>query len=209
MKRARLGAGTSARFWNGVPSNLPDALAFFRACGWDFTETSHDLTRTLDDYATPASIRERLEAAEVSVRPSRPGEIPAILEFERREFPNWRPYFREAAGAGGHEDILAAWNGHGDVVGTLLTFTRHSPGAERDRIWTTLLGEDMGGLGAVGVAEKERGRGIGLALVARASEGLKARGVGNCHIGWTWLLDFYGRLGYGTWRSFEMAWRDL
>lgn len=41
-----------------------------------------------------------------------------------------------------------------------------------------------------------------------AEEWLRQRGVGNCCIGWTWLLDFYGRLGYRPWRSYAMSWRE-
>jgi beta-N-acetylhexosaminidase len=209
MTRARLGAGTSARFWNGVPDDLPGAVAFFESQGWSFTETAHDLTRSLADYETPPEIMRRVREAEVRIEPAAPGQVADVLRFEDRRFPNWAPYFRRTAEQGRSEDILAAWNRHGEVVGTLLTFSADSPDAAGDRIWTGLLGESMGGLGAVGVAEEERGKGIGIGMVARASEILKARGVGNSHIGWTWLLDFYGRLGYRRWRSFKMSARDL
>ena len=75
-------------------------------------------------------------------------------------------------------------------------------------LWTRLLGDDCGGLGAVGVAAGVRGQGIGTALVARGSDVLRERGVGNSCIGWTWLVDFYGRLGYRPWRSYAMSWRE-
>lgn len=209
MKRAQLGAGAGARLWNGVPSDLPDAVRFFEACGWEFTETAHDLVRSLHDYETPALIADRLTGADVTVRPASPNELPRILAFEAREFPNWLPYFRRTTEHGRPEDVLVAWSADGEAVGTLLLFSKDSPGSEHDRIWREMLGEDMGGLGCVGVAASEREKGIGLGLVARASEILKERSVGNCHIGWTWLLDWYGKLGYRPWRSFEMAWRDL
>ena len=63
-------------------------------------------------------------------------------------------------------------------------------------VWKTLLGDDLGGLGAVGAASSERGRGIGTALVALASEILRESGVGASLIDCTSLTDFYGRLGY-------------
>ena len=40
------------------------------------------------------------------------------------------------------------------------------------------------------------GRGIGTALVARASEMLRDRGPGACHIGWTVRESFCTRAGY-------------
>ena len=71
--------------------------------------------------------------------------------------------------------------------------------------YQALLGDDLGGLGAVGVAASERGRGIGLALVAGASELLKARGIGHSYIDWTTLVNFYGHLGYAPWREYQMS----
>ena len=74
---------------------------------------------------------------------------------------------------------------------------------ERDTIaWQTLLGERPGALGSVGMAKDMGRRGIG-------SELLKARGASYSFIEWTWALDFYGRLGYNTRRSYVMSWRDL
>jgi beta-N-acetylhexosaminidase len=67
----------------------------------------------------------------------------------------------------------------------------------------------VGALGTVGVAAARRGQGIGLALVARGSEILKEQGINQCHISWVVLLDFYGKLGYRTWRSYKMSWRFL
>jgi beta-N-acetylhexosaminidase len=54
-----------------------------------------------------------------------------------------------------------------------------------------------------------RGRGIGTGIVAYACEQLRERGVGHCHIGWTVLLSFYGRLGFRPWRRYETAGRQL
>jgi GNAT superfamily N-acetyltransferase len=61
----------------------------------------------------------------------------------------------------------------------------------------------------VGVAEAQRGRDIGIALVAYASEILKSRGVGNSVIDWTNLDSFYGRVGYQIWREYWVSFRGL
>ncbi len=72
-------------------------------------------------------------------------------------------------------------------------------------VWSELLGEDAGAIGAVGVAQDVREQGVGTALVAKACEVLRDAGVGNCHIGWTDLLSFYGRLGFRPWREYVRA----
>jgi len=73
------------------------------------------------------------------------------------------------------------------------------------RQWRALLGEDMGAIGAVGVAESQRDKGIGLAMVAQASAVLRDRGIRHCYIHWTWLVDWYGRLGHRVWQDYWMA----
>ena len=75
-------------------------------------------------------------------------------------------------------------------------------------IWQELLGPKTGGIGTLGVREDARGRGIGLALAARTTEILRDRGLGSSYVGWTWLVDWYGKLGYRVWRKYAMSWRN-
>ena len=98
------------------------------------------------------------------------------------------------------ERSVVAVDERGAVVGSLLAFDAAHP-----QLWRRLLGDDSGAIAAVGVHERVRNRGAGTALVAFASEQLRDRGVGRCHIGWTDRLSFYGRLGYRPWRRFERA----
>lgn len=204
------GAGGHTYFWPGVPENLPGGIAFFGARGWDRPETSFDLLRDVSDYATPPGLHERIAAEEVTIRTPGQEDIQAVYAFECEHFPSWASFFlveylffsKKAS------SILAAWDAEGNVIGTLLLFTEEV-GDSQAKLWKPLLGNDMGGLGAVGVAEAWREKGIGTALVARASEILKERGVRNSHIGWTWLLDFYGRLGYAPWRSYAMFHKEI
>lgn len=208
VRRAQL-AGGVARFWPGVPTGLLDAEDFFRACGWEHSETSYDMVRHLGDYVTPPSVHRRIGDERIDLRVADAASLAEILEFEGRHFPDWLEHFRTAANAGDQSEILAARARNGGVVGSLVMFTPRSHRLGANAVWKTLLGDDLGGLGAVGVASAQRGRGIGTALVARASEILKERGVGPSLIDWTSLVDFYGRLGYSKWCNYLMSWRDL
>ncbi|PVH74910.1 hypothetical protein DL98DRAFT_658472 [Cadophora sp. DSE1049] len=58
----------------------------------------------------------------------------------------------------------------------------------------------IGLIAAVGVDKKARGRGVGLAMVVRAMENLKERGVEGVFIDSVAIRDFYEKLG------FEMRW---
>lgn len=208
LKQVQLGGGL-VRFWPGVPRNLPPALAFFRALGWDDGFTAYDLLQDLSGYSTPPDIADRMAQLPFRVGAAREEDWPALLEFEDREFPAWSDAYRDAAYLGDYDDALLAWDGDGRVVGALLMVSPRSHPARTDAPWTALLGSRLGGLGCVGVAAGQRGRGIGLALVARASEILRERGAQYAHIGWTGLVDFYGRLGYAVWREFQISRRDI
>ena len=206
--RVQLGGG-SPRLWPGVPTDLPAAAPFFAARGWAFDGLSHDLIRDLRAPHTPDPGWGRAPAG-VALAVATPADLPDLLAFERREFPEWQGAYAALAARGSADDLLIARRIDGPIVGALILYAAaRSRQPRHDVPWTRLLGDDCGGIGAVGVAAAARGRGIGAALVACGSMVLRDRGVGTCCIGWTWLVDFYGRDGYRPWRSYAMAWRDL
>ena len=83
----------------------------------------------------------------------------------------------------GNRDILLARDGAGTIVATLLL-----DGPAR----TPSTGRPPPSA-ASGSCPRMEGRGVGSALVARASEILRDRGAGTCHIGWTVRESFYAR----------------
>jgi GNAT superfamily N-acetyltransferase len=208
VRTVQLGGG-APRFWPGVPTSLPDALAFFAAQGWEYSEQSHDMTQPLADYVTPPAVYRRAAAEAVEVSLATPERLAELFVFVEREFPEWAPDYRRIAGLGDTNDLLLAIDQHGRIVGALVLYTPRSHPSRSDVLWTTLLGERCGALGVVGVADAAQRRGIGSLLVGRGTELLRERGATNCLIGWTWALEFYGRLGYRLWRTYQMSWRTL
>src|SRR5438270_10252601 len=85
--QTQLGGGLSYP-WQGVPTNLPGAWAFFQACGWKEVERSFDLVQELAGYATPSGIYERLRPT-ITVMQATSGDADAILSFEAQHFPRW------------------------------------------------------------------------------------------------------------------------
>lgn len=208
VRRVQLGGGGSPRLWPGVPENLADARAFFAARGWTYTETSYDLTQDMRAYATPPPVRQRGETAGIRFATAAPGDVPALLAFTATAFPSWADAYRQVAETGDLDDLLFARAAGGEIVGALILYGAWSHPARNDVLWKSLLGPEAGALGCVGVAKAWRDRGVGSALVARGSEIVQERGAGVCLVGWTWLLDFYGRLGYTVWHENAMSWRD-
>ena len=208
IQSVRLGS-VSPRFWCGVPDNLPAAQAFFQAKGWDLSATVYDLVQDLTEYKTPTRILQRVEKEKITISSAQHQNITDVLAFEAHNFANWLPQFERCADLGDFRDLLLAHNEAGEIIGTLIMYSEQSHPDRADVIWQDLLGETAGAMAAVGVAESERGRGIGIALVAGASELLKERGVTNCFIDWVELTDFYAKLGYQKWRAYHPCVRTI
>ncbi len=203
-----LGAG-SPGFWQGVPFNLPDAAAFFQRQGWTMGGRSIDMVQHLHGYRMPGEIRTRKGLENIALRPVTPSETPEMLDFVRREFPGWLGVYQGIAELGDLQDIVIGRENDGPIIASIIIYTSASHPSRTDVLWTEVLGADAGAFGCVGVAESERGRGLGLLLVGVASEILSLRGVGNGFVHWTHLESFYARAGYTTWREYSMCRRGL
>jgi len=121
-----------------------------------------------------------------------------------------------AAEQGGWSDVYARFLQHHSSRDVLLARRRADGklvGAclleENSLRWARRFACPLGAPACILTAEVERGKGIGLALVARAGEILQARGCRTSFIGWTWLVDWYGKLGYTVWQEYVMSSRVL
>jgi len=190
-------AGSGGRFyiWPGVPRDLPGAVRFFAARGWQHSHDTLDLVTDLRRYRPPPGAYQNAATKGITItRPDSAG-FAAVLAFEAATFPSWTRWFAETGPTG----TLAARNDAGAIAGALLL---HGPPAET--VLAPLLGPAAGTIGCVGVAAPRQGEGIGTALVARASETLRDAGTRTCHIGWTTRESFYRRAGYRPWRRYAM-----
>jgi ribosomal protein S18 acetylase RimI-like enzyme len=131
--------------------------------------------------------------------------IAEIFKFEEMHFPNWLKYFQLVANQSGYEDILIALDEQNTIAGSLLVRDQRATWRKNGVLWDELLGDAVGGIGCVGVSESHRGQGIGLAMVARATELLKERNCNTGFIGWTTLTDWYAKLGFQPWREYLMG----
>jgi GNAT superfamily N-acetyltransferase len=175
-----------------VPSDLPEAGRLFAACGWHADHDTMDLIAELPDYRAPALASGSAARAGVVIMPAVAADLAAVVAFEAATFPNWARWFRA-----GNRDVLLARDGAGTIVATLLL---DGPGVHT--VFEPMLGPAAAAIGWV--APQVRGHGIGTALVTRASELLRDRGAGTCHIGWTVRESFYTRAGYRPWRRYRM-----
>jgi ribosomal protein S18 acetylase RimI-like enzyme len=181
--------------WPGVPEDLADSKGFFDAVlGWPFSEPCYDMTMSLDGFSPPTGCYNRAATAGVTFRSAALDDMPAVLAFEEREFPNWVRYVREHA----PEDMVIGVDREGAIVASLLF---DMPPI----LWSRLLGDDAAEIGAVGVAESRRNLGLGTALVARACEILRDRGVEVAVLRWLYRVSFYRRVGFTVWKQYLMS----
>ena len=188
------GSGGADSIWPGVPADLPEAGRLFANCGWRAGQDTLDLIADLPDYRAPALDAGSSAADGLAVLLAAPADVAAVMAFETATFPHWARSFRA-----GNRDILLARDDAGEICATLLL-----DGPDADTVFEPMLGQAAATINCVGVAPHLQGRGIGTALVARASEILRDRGAGTCHISWTVRESFYTRAGYRPWRRYRM-----
>jgi beta-N-acetylhexosaminidase len=201
----QLGGGGYSYFWPGVPNNLPAARPFFEACGWDFSEPCYDLAQNMQEYHAPED-----PPIDVVIEIATPADATELLEFEGREFPHWLGPFQSNVDIGDFNALLIARDPTTrKIIGTLILYSPLAHPSSFDGFWKLILGDPLGEIGCVGVAEARHNQGIGSAMMVRAADILKQRGVASVHIGWVYRVNFYQRLGYAPWQEFDMSWQRL
>ncbi len=199
VRTVSLGSGGDDYIWPHVPDNLPGAGRFFAARGWRWDHEVIDLACDLRGYHAPPGVHERAARAGVTIELAGGQDRAQVLAFEAVTFPSWLKWFQRE-----DSSVLVARDSERRVLGSLLF---RGPGPVS--VYEPLLGPMAGTIGCVGVAGQAQDRGIGSAMVTRASELLRDAGTRMCHIGWTSRQDFYVRLGYTPWRRYLMSWRRL
>lgn len=67
----------------------------------------------------------------------------------------------------------------------------------------------VGAVGCVGTVHKFRRRGIGIKMVALATDILKKRGVDQCFIHYTGVADWYAKIGYKTFLTEHLGRKEI
>ena len=190
-------AGSGPYLWPGIPRDLAGASAFAEACGWVRDGEVCDMTRTLADFSLPSSVMTSMDAMGIALGLATASERDQVARIAPTHwYRGWDAYFAASQPA----DVVVARDAHQQVVAALIIGRPGDPEG-----WRRMLGNTVCTIGCVGTTREARGQGFGTALVGVASEILRDAGGTVCHIGWTTLLDFYGRLGYRSWRTYTTA----
>jgi GNAT superfamily N-acetyltransferase len=207
--KVSFGAGTRI-FAPGLPVELNDA-GFFLKRGYvpDKEEPSvWDVAMDLADYPPPSRTVRALASGD-ELRPARPEDEAALMDFFKMTFPgSWKFEFMEHVREGGRMSDFMVLIVNGAIEGFCqLTFEVSL--RPLNRFYPHRLPRPWGQLGAIGVSERVRGQGYGGAVLDAGLRRLRDAGVRGCIIDWTDLTEFYGKFGFKPYREYLMLWKPL
>jgi GNAT superfamily N-acetyltransferase len=203
----QLGADTG-NFFPGIPFECRQALDWFARRGAKLGSPVCDLASyAIASFTHPPQAQECFRRSPtVAYRPATAADVESLRSFLATDFPGrWAWEIEEHLAKGGRlEDIMVAVE-----EGQVLGFARiHCPESTRFGpaiYWAPLFPGRHGGLGPIGVAKSQRGRGIGLGLLSASIAELRDRGVESSVIDWTGLVRLYGLVGHRPWKWYTVA----
>lgn len=195
-------------YFPGIPSGDRTTISFFEREGYGHQGTMYDLIHEYEqDDTLSASIP---EIVDVTFSLLQSHEQEDFVRFLHDSFPGrWEyeaiHYFKY--GGTGREFVVLKKAGR--IIGFCRINDAKSPFIAQNVYWSLLFNNELGGVGPLGIDDKERGHGYGLAIVEAGIAFLRRRGVKRIVIDWTELVTFYEKLGYHIWKSYELYEKEL
>lgn len=180
-EKATLGCGEHYLF-QGVPVE-DGVIHFFEKRGYSAPWVSINMEMPLAGFS-PETLNIPPAPQDVVFRMAGQTDTAALLETVRNAQENWTSIFETCK-----DPILVAEQG-GRIVGFEVLST--------DGAYFLRPGQKIGSIGCVGVIPDQREHGIGLQMVAAGAQWLKEQGCTHIELRFTWLQDWYGRLGFHT-----------
>lgn len=204
MQQILLGRDTY-HYFPGVPLKYEKAAQWFTSKGYDKQKTYHDLicSYDMDEVKKPSISGVHFEWLAAD-------EHETLLTFMHRCFPGrWEYEAKTYFQAGGTGREFVVMKRADKIIGFCRVNDADSPIIAQNVYWAPLFAEEMGGIGPLGIDSAERGQGLGLAIVKAGIATLRERGITNIVIDWTDLVDFYKKLGYSVWKSYDSYQKEI
>jgi GNAT superfamily N-acetyltransferase len=193
--------------WAGIPEDLPGALAFATAIGFELGEPTWDLRGNVADLRVDAATQSALAASGLTIRPATTTDRHPLLTFLVAEFGGeWWHETRWFLDQGGDAaDLLLLRDMNERILGLARLHGPASQPIGPPHFWAARRRPESGGLGPIGIAGEIRGRGLGRALLVVALDQLRLRGLSDVVIDFTTLLGYYGPHGFAPWITYREA----
>lgn len=193
-------------YFPGIPKALPEAKGWFENRGYELLYEAFDLVNQ-----TSSENEQRPEYKEGAVsRLLKPQDKEEMLRFFKRCFPG-RWYYEaqcywERGGQG--REFVGLFKGE-EMIGFCRVNDPQSPLIAQNTYWAPSFDGPLGGIGPLGVDDRFRGKGYGLAIVKDGVAELTRRGMKQLVIDWTELVDFYAKLGFTVCQGYDLAKKTL
>ncbi|RYC84819.1 hypothetical protein BFJ63_vAg12299 [Fusarium oxysporum f. sp. narcissi] len=176
-------------------TGLKDAAK--KAGNYTETITTRDLYKDIEGEIAPPEVMERVSKTSIKFTPWSP-ELYEECMTKQNELFTWGGIYEALAARGQHHEVMVAIdpNTNKQIGWTLMCSFGSSAGDVFAFLPLLPSGEKTGLIAAVGVDEAARGRGVGLALVVKAMENLKERGMQGILIDAVAIRGFYEKLGF-------------
>ncbi|KAH6666066.1 hypothetical protein B0J14DRAFT_205992 [Halenospora varia] len=190
------------RFWPQVPIDFPQEVKdFFLHRGFRKStgSTVRDLYKDIRGAVASPEILERVSKMNLKFSPWSPELYEECMTKQRANF-SWFKAYEALAAYNQHHEVMVAFDpdtnaqigwtlmcSHTAIISDSFAFLPLMPSKEK-----------TGLIAAVGVDESARGKGVGLALMVKAMENMRERGVEGVYIDSVVIRDFYEKLGFKT-----------
>lgn len=203
IKEIQLG-GDPFHYFAGIPSTSNIAQEMAEKHGYEKRMDTHDLVNHLtNDYAIPSG--ENIEYKLLQEE-----EQQDLIEFFTRCFPGrWEYEAMKYFELGGKGREFVVLKKHGRIIGFCRINDDDSPMIAQNVYWRTLFPQAVGGIGPLGIDEKEQKQGYGLAIVQAGMAFLQERNIKTILIDWTNLVDFYEKLDFNVWKTYGIYLKDM
>lgn len=193
-------------YFPGIPKEPKESRPWFERRGYEALYEVFDLVNT--EVLAESERPEYIEGAFSKIL--EPGDQAEMLRFFKRCFPG-RWYYEslcywERGGKG--REFVGLFMGE-EMIGFCRVNDDHSPLIAQNTYWAPLFDESLGGIGPLGVDDRYRGKGYGLAIVKDGVAELASRGIKHLVIDWTELVDFYAKLGFRPWKGYDLVRKQL
>ncbi|KAH8697305.1 acyl-CoA N-acyltransferase [Talaromyces proteolyticus] len=210
LKSLEIGSQTP-RFWPQVPMDFPSEVKdFFLRRGFHKSTKPiiRDFYKDIRGDVAPPKVLERVSKMNFRFSPWSPELYEECITKQRATFSWFKGY-----------EVLAAYNQHHEVMVAFDPDTNTQIGwtlmCSHSAILTNIYAfmplmpskEKTGLIAAVGVDESARGKGVGLALMVKAIENMRERGIEGVFIDSVVIQGFYERLGFKPcWEYESFVW---
>ena len=188
--KVTLGISRNTYLFCGVPINKDcDSRPFFLKHGYSETGTNFDMVIDLSEYTRIHELDNHDDNIIIRHRRNDKEDIEKSIKCGD-VIDGWGAFYKDAT------DLIVA-EADGEIIGAVIADPQHC-------IFSGSL-KDAGTLACLGVIKEYRAHGIGMKLCQEALCSLKNSGCKICHIGYTWLDWWYGKLGATKYISYWMG----